>query len=1008
MTAVLEIRLLGGVSVTLNNTPITGFISNKVLALLVYLAVTRRSHQREALAALLWGELPEADAKNNLRQALANLRKLVNDHLIITRDSVLFDTSIPHQLDTHKFEQTLHASRAKTADGRFPHWQAAIALYQGDFLAGFFVRDAPDFEEWLLAQRVRYRELALHTLHTLTEHHLSRGEYGRAIDSATRLLALDAWREEAHRQLMLAQFRSGQRSAALAQYETCRQLLDNELGIEPSAETEALLARIQAAGQIPSLTLPHYPTAFVGRQAELATIESLLLKTECRLLTLLGPGGNGKTRLAAQAAERAWQHSLFLDGVFFVAVEEVDTLLLLATAVAEACHIPLTSGQEPQTQLITHLRHKEMLLVLDNFEQLLGTANWLSKLLSAAPGIKLLITSRERLAVQWEWVVSVDGLPYPPPTASNVAEFSAVQLFMNRAQAVKPDMAWTTAVQTETAHICQLVNGIPLGIELAAANLHRFTCTEIREAIAHNLDILTSHYRDSPARQRSLRAVFDYSWSLLSPTEQSFFAALSVFRGGFTLESGTAITHISRPVLSVLQERSLLHRDERNGRYHLHHTLRQYAQEHLNKASETALQTAHAHYFANWLHQQEKPFFTPQQTEILAALHDEHDNVRAYWQWAAQQADLALLEQGIVTLRNFYNVQSRFVEGREWLAQTVAILPTAVHPDAHRLQAKLLARWASFCAWSGQTATAETLFQQALPLAQQVAAREELGFVLLNWGYLTVMTSADYTLAETQFSQSLAHYQQAEWDKGVADALSALGALYNVTGSWDKAKECLQQSVAIAQAVQDESGLTSSLTNLGNIYYLTGDLPQANHYYQEVLALCQKSGDREAEGIILSNLGAIAYETADYARAERLLQQGVAIFQEISSPQSTIQATAMLSGALRALGQFKEARQSLQQALKQALDQHLDHLVPHALFELGRLYEAEGQIELALELFCWITQSAAAVAEHKRDAQEAIERLRLVLSAERVTAVQRQSQVLDVHNVLAKLAMGVR
>ena len=1004
MTAVLEIRLFGGISVTLNNTPITGFISNKVLALLVYLAVTQRSHQRDALAALLWGEMPEADAKNNLRQALANLRKLVNDHLIITRDSVLFDTSIPHQLDTYKFEQTLHASRSQPADGRFPHWQAAIALYQGDFLAGFFVRDAPDFEEWMLGQRVRYRELTLHTLHTLTEHHLSRGEYGRAIDSATRLLALDAWREEAHRQLMLAQFRSGQRSAALAQYETCRQLLEDELGVEPSAETEALLARIQAAGQMPPLTLPHYPTAFVGRQSELADMESLLLKAECRLLTLLGPGGMGKTRLAAQAAERAWQHSLFLDGVFFVALEEVDTLVLLATRIAEACQISLTSDQEPQAQLLTHLRPKEMLLVLDNFEQLLDMASWLSKLLSTAPGIKLLITSRERLAVQWEWVVSVDGLSYPPPTASNPAEYSAVQLFMNRTQAVKPDLEWTTAVQAETARICQLVNGIPLGIELAAANLHRFTCAEIREAIAYNLDILTSHYRDIPPRQRSLRAVFDYSWSLLSPTEQSFFAALSVFRGGFTLEAAAAITHVSRPVLTVLQERSLLRRDERNGRYHLHHTLRQYAQEHLNEASETELQAAHAHYFANWLQQQERPFFTPQQTEIVAALHDEHDNVRAYWQWAVRQTNLTLLKLGLVTLRNFYDTQSRFVEGREWLEQTVAALSTAVDADAQPLQGKLLARWASFCARSGQTAAAESLYQQALPLAQQLAESEELGFILLNWGYLTVMTSADYGLAEKQFSQSLGHYRQAEWDKGVADALSALGALYNLTGNWDEAKEHLQQSVAIARAVQDENGLTSSLTNLGNIYYLTGDLTEANRYYQEVLLLCQKSGDRESEGIILSNLGAIAYETADFASAERLLREGVAIFEEISSLQSTIQATAMLSGAQRALGQYDAAYRGLAQALTQALEHHLDHLVPHALFELGRLYEAEGQIELALELFCWITQSAAAVAEHKRDAQAGIERLCLLLSPEQITAVQQQSQALDVHTVLAQLA----
>ncbi len=217
MSTRLKIQLFGGLQIEENNNQVTGFISNKAAALLVYLAVTSRAHQRDALAALLWGDMAEVDAKNNLRQALANLRKLVGPHLNITRDSVAFDTTVSHFLDTQNFEQQLQRSRQHADEKRFLLLQDAAGLYQGDFLSGFFVRDAPAFEEWMLAQRLRFRELALHALHTLTEHHLSRGEFGRAIDYATRLLALDAWREEAHRQLMLALARSGQRSAALAQ-----------------------------------------------------------------------------------------------------------------------------------------------------------------------------------------------------------------------------------------------------------------------------------------------------------------------------------------------------------------------------------------------------------------------------------------------------------------------------------------------------------------------------------------------------------------------------------------------------------------------------------------------------------------------------------------------------------------------------------------------------------------------------------------------------------------------
>jgi DNA-binding SARP family transcriptional activator len=304
MESALQIRVLGGLHIARNSAPLANFVSNKAPALLVYLAMTQRPHSRDALAALLWGEMPDTDAKNNLRQALSNLRKLAEPHLIITRETVEFNHSVPYTLDAEIFERSL----TQSADGKAPiannYWQrlddwtsairqlqSAIALYQGDFLAGFFVRDAPEFEEWMLAQRARLRELALHALHTLTEFQLSTGAYGRAIDYATRLLTLDSWREEAHRQLMLALARSGQRAAALAQYAMCRRILDKELSVEPSAETTKLYERIRAAGEAIQHNLPSQPTSFIGRAQELSQLEAQLLQSDCRLLTVLGVGG---------------------------------------------------------------------------------------------------------------------------------------------------------------------------------------------------------------------------------------------------------------------------------------------------------------------------------------------------------------------------------------------------------------------------------------------------------------------------------------------------------------------------------------------------------------------------------------------------------------------------------------------------------------------------------------------------------------------------------------------
>lgn len=1005
MTAVLEIRLFGGLEIRQGGAPIGSFISSKAPALLAYLAVTRRAHQRESLTALLWGEMTDADAKNNLRQTLTNLRKLVDSHLIITRDSVAFDTAIPHTLDTAQFENLLQTSRTVKSN-RFDHLAQAAALYHGDFLAGFFVRDAPEFEEWLLAQRVRYRELALHTLHTLTDHHLSRGEYGRSIDLATRLLALDPWREGAYRQLMVALARSGQRSAALNQYETCRRILEQELGVEPSGETTALYERIRAAGNTPPHNLSPQPTPFVGRLVELAQIEGLLQDPSCRLVTVTGTGGMGKTRLALQAAEQAHRRGLFLHGVFFVSLIGVDSLTLLATAVAAACDVQYSGSEDPTTQLITFLSQRELLLVLDNFEHLLEESTWLVDLLRQAAGVKLLVTSRETLNVQWEKSVPLEGLTVPPATVlmADAAAFSAVHLFTARAQAARPDFALTGETTPYLIQICHLVAGMPLALELAAATIRHYTCAEIAEAISHNLDILTTTYRDMPPRHRSLRAVFDNVWALLPAPERQLFAVLSVFVGSFSQEAAQAVAGATRPLLSVLVDKSLLRQME-NGRYQLHNVLRQYAAQQLTEPQPQTLRQHHAAFYAGWLHQQAKALFTPTEAAIFQALQTDLENVRAAWFWALENRKLPLLEQSLRTLRSFYNVQSRFQEGAEWLERTAVTLKpqaTADNPIAQTLYAKLLTRWASFAAWQGHNDQAAALFAEAVPLARQINDPEELGFLFLNKGYLT-MLSGDYEQAGQEYQESLGYYQRTEEARGVADALSALGGWHNVTGDWSQARHCLEESVAIARQINDEHGLRSSLTNLGNVHYLLGDYAQAKTQYEAVLPLCQKVGDRASEAIIQCNLGALAEKAGDYVAAEQRLQCGIALFEETNHWQAVVHGTTMLAAVYCQMTQFARAQQLLAQALEQAIQKKYDYLLPIAVFEIGRLYLAIQHPLEALPLLLWVTAQPTAQAENCIEAQTWIAELMPSLTPVQATAVQSQADSLLVTAVLATL-----
>lgn len=1006
MTNVLTIRLFGSLEIRRGETPIAGFVSGKAPALLAYLAVTGRPQSRDALAALLWGEMPDADAKNNLRQTLSNLRKLLEPYLLITREAVQFDTAAPHILDTTQFENHLRRGRDVALPTRIAAFQQAAALYQGDFLAGFSVRDAPEFEDWMLAQRVRYRELALHTLHTLADYHLGRAEYGRTIDVATRLLALDTWREEAHRQLMLALARSGRRSDALAQYETCRRLLDRELGVPPAAETTALYNRIRAAGETPPHNLPPQPTPFIGRRDELAQINACLQGPDCRLLTIVGLGGLGKTRLALAAAEQAYRQRLFLHGVFFAALTEGETAVLPAAAVATACGLRFSGSQDPTTQLLAFLREREVLLVIDNFEALRADALWLVNLLQQAQGVKLLVTARAPLDVRWETCVRLDGLAVPPPTAqaAEAASFSAVQLFVERARAAQPGFALSSETLPAVVQLCRLVDGMPLALELAAANLRRYTCAELAAAVAANLDILAAVYRDMPPRHRSLRAVFDQAWEALNPPERQVFAALSVFVGSFDAAAAEQICGAPRSALAGLTDKALLQRSA-DGRYRLHDVLRRYAEQTLGDTQQETLHRRHATLYLNWLREQEAALFTPDEERVFRAIRADLGNLRAAWSWALGAGESALSAAGLRTLRSFYTVQSRFVEGAHWLAETAEHLrprATAADPAVRDLYARVLARWASFSVWQGDREQAERLFVEALPLARAHGDPEELGFVLLNKGYLT-MFGGDYETAGREFQEGLAWYRRSEDARGVADALSALGAWHNVTGDWEQARQCLQESVALARSLQDEHGLRSSLTNLGNVYYLLGDDAQAAAHYAEALALCQKVQDRASEAILQCNLGALAERAGNLTEAEQRLQHGIFLFTEANHFQAVIHASAMLGSVYREMRAFARAAQTLATALRQALEKQVDYLLPLTLFEIGRLYQAQGRPLEALPLLLWVIAHPAAEADNRSQAQAITAELLRPLTAAQQTAVKGQAAALHAPAVLEGL-----
>jgi len=646
MADVLTLRLLGKPQVSLGGAPVTGFISAKAQALLFHLAASGRPHTRESLAGLFWGDMPDAQAGKNLRNALSNLRMLVGPYLLITRDEVSFNRQSSYWLDVEVFLSALSTDAAQKDLGTLHN---AVELYQGDFLEGFYVGEAMPFEEWMLGRRSLLKGLMLQSLHMLVVRHLDREEHAAGIDYANRLLALEPWREETHRHLMMLLARSRQRSAALAQYDRCRQALADELGVEPMPETIALYNRLKAAAAPPPHNLPPQPTAFVGREAELAKIASFLNNPLAQLLTLVGPGGIGKTRLALQAAARCVEpeanlEQRFSDGVFFVSLAADEAMASgeaqssLIAAIATTLRFDSYGPMLPQAQLLNHLREKDMLLILDNLEQLIPEARQLGHLLRFAPRVKLLVTSRARLNLQEEWLMEVPGLNVPstavPP--ESLAAYSAVALFVQQARRVLAGFTFSEAETESVIRVCQLVEGVPLGIELAASWLRMLTCKEIAVEIEQGLDFLTTSLQNVPERHRSLRAVFDYSWDLLSPAEQETFRQLAVFRGGFHRQAAArVVAAASLPMLAGLVDKSLLRRDAA-GRYEIHDLLRRYAEEKLSAdpMESERVRDRHCHYYAELMVAHQAGLKGEDVSEALTTLNVERDNVRAAWNWA--------------------------------------------------------------------------------------------------------------------------------------------------------------------------------------------------------------------------------------------------------------------------------------------------------------------------------------------------------------------------------------
>jgi len=517
--------------------------TRKSESLLAYLALNPESHAREKLASLFWGDSTDLSARTSLRTALAVLRKHLGDEAIIAdRETLQINLACFSKIDALDFARALNLQNAQSRQAEIENLESAVALYRCDLLADFY-------DDWITAERERYRELYIGALLMLAQKMRTRSEYQRAIEYAARVLQIDPANERAHQHLMFCYQTTGKRSDALKQYEECKRMLAEELGVEPSRETQLLYESIRRAKDAPQsreavlTNLPAPVTSFIGRERELSEVKRLFANT--RLVTLTGAGGIGKTRLAKQIAFDSVND--FRDGAWFIEFVELNDAALVPHAVAKTMGVREASDESVEAVLIRALAPRHALMVFDSCEHLVDVcAQLCERLLSACPNLKILATSREVLGIQGETIWRVPPLKLPEgmtsaDRANFLMQYDAVRLFVDRATFASSSFDLNDQNAPAVMQICQRLDGIPLALELAAARIKTMSVEQIADKLDDRFRLLTGGSRTAMPRYQTLRALIDWSHDLLSEDERILFRRLSVFWGGWTLEAAEQV-----------------------------------------------------------------------------------------------------------------------------------------------------------------------------------------------------------------------------------------------------------------------------------------------------------------------------------------------------------------------------------------------------------------------------------------------------------------------------------
>ncbi len=948
----LEIFTLGGVRILRNGEELRGINYRKAIALLIYLVSTGQPQPRVVLADLLWDDRSQSQALANLRGVLTVLRAALGENLRIYRDSVSVNPSARVWMDAGQLEAGLSAlhNQGKLNEFTASQAEAALTLYRGDFLQGFNLSDCQGFDDWQRRERERLHQLAADGYTELVSYEIENGQYQLGMVHASRLLEIDPLMEVGHRQMMLLLAKCGQRAAALAQYQSCQELMRDELGVDPAEETSELYDQIRngklvSTQPVVSISLqnildtkldnlPVWLTTFIGREKEIKQVRTLLAAS--RLVTLTGSGGVGKSRLALEACSGL--RAGFLHGVWLVRLAQISEERFILPAIAAVFNLRETPERSLLEVLLDYLRQKELLLWIDNCEHLVvECARLAEKILNYAPQVRILATSREALGISGETDFYVPSLTLPDPglvqDEEALVSYEAVRLFLDRATQALPGFRITPETAPAVAQICCQLDGIPLALELAAAQVKYLSVSQIAGRLENDFRFLNTGSRTASPRQQTLQATIDWSYNLLSEPERIFLRRLAIFPSGWELEAAEAICSdvgdslqagiCIQPgnildLLSRLINKSMVIVEREPGldlHYRLLRTIRQYAGGKLVDASESErLKTRHLEYFMSWAEIVEVKMQGREQAVWYRRIEKNLENLRSAIRFGLDtnvQVALRLAS----TLRPFWGGTNYRLEGFSWLETC-----QEKSENSQRTQ------------WRGRAlcvqADLSQLFvndrkpikwsQEALEICQEIGDLFGQAYAHLLLGHYGCANFLNFSDTKAHLDAALKLFRENGDRWWEARTLGAFVEYYENTGDIGRAKEYNELTLKIFRELGDDCRVAIGLTDQA---FIVGehdaDLRQGSELYEQALSIFHRLGQDYNVAYVRGFLAGLAIWQGDFAYANELNKNIQEYYTTIADKQQSLRLQELVARCLAFQGMYDQAVETLEGVLIQ-------------------------------------------------------------------------------------------